>query len=320
LASFRARLTGKRLLLVLDDAADVTQVQPLLPAAAGCAALVTSRSSMLGLTALYGSQSFLLPPLGPDESVDLLSRIVGRQRVVAEPRAAADLIALCGQLPLALRIAAAQLAGLPGRTLADYVSEVRCDPVARLSMGTASAVSVAASLDRSYQRLAEEPRRLLPLLGLLCGGAATAETAAALSQRSPAQSRRLLEDLVGVSLLEPVDQDRYRLPELVGRYAWDKAHEELSAEQRTAAVRGLLDFYLACLANAAQLAPEAVPRGGPAVDEPATGLAFRGPEAAVDWFAAERDTVLTVARYAACQSGDTRAAALVAMLLPAQAA
>jgi DNA-binding SARP family transcriptional activator len=311
-ASFRARLAGARVLLVLDDADDVAQVQPLLPGTLGCAVLVTSRSSMLGLTALYGSQSIRLSPLTEDQSVELMSRLLGAQRVAAEPAPARALAGLCGNQPLALRIAMAQLSGQPGRSIAEYVAELCSgDAVNELCIGRASSISVRWSIDRSYRRLSRDAGRFFQLLGLVHDAVITTGAGAALAGVAESEARALLEDLAAVNLLEPQGGQRYRLPELVGRYAREKACCELGDEVQ-AAGRRLLDHYLGTLANAAAVLSSRA--RGPATPTGPTGRTFCGPAAALAWLAAESETVAAFAQRLAKLVNEPLARALSSQL------
>lgn len=124
-AVLRSALAQRRVLLVLDDASDVSQVLPLLPAGQLCGVLITSRRR---LSTLDAARNERLGPLAPECSGDLLARFVPAERLGAEPAAVRRLVLACGNLPLALRIAAARLAGHPGLTvgeLADRLESAR---------------------------------------------------------------------------------------------------------------------------------------------------------------------------------------------------
>src|SRR5262249_48179701 len=114
-ARFRSVVAGRRLLVVLDNARSAEQVRPLLPGSATCAVLITSRDRLTGLVAREGAHRVPLDVLSPDDSLTLLERIVGPERVRRDPNAVTELARLCGHLPLALRIAAANLANRPHR-------------------------------------------------------------------------------------------------------------------------------------------------------------------------------------------------------------
>jgi DNA-binding SARP family transcriptional activator len=242
LTSFRSALAGTRVLLVLDDADDIAQVQPLLPGTPGCAVLITSQSSMLGLTALYGARSLRLPALTEAQSVELVSGLLGDARVAAEESATRELTRLCDFLPLALRIATAQLAGQPDRSIGDYAAALAgSEPLDELRIGRTSGISVRCAIDRSYHRLSADTGRMFRLLGLLDDDTVTVGAAAAVAGLADAEARILLDELVAVSLLLAVGHARYRLPYLLGRYAREKA-AAAPTEETAAATRRLLDY------------------------------------------------------------------------------
>ncbi len=114
-ARFRTLLAGRRVLIALDDARDAGQVRPLLPGTAGCGVIVTSRNTLPGLP---GSALLDLEVLDQAEARELFRVIVGPERAAAEPEATASVLASCGGLPLAIRIAASRLASRPGWTIA----------------------------------------------------------------------------------------------------------------------------------------------------------------------------------------------------------
>ena len=112
-AMYRSQLSGRRVLVVLDNAASAEQVRPLLPGTAGCLAIVTSRNRLSGLAALDGAQRLTLDMLPPGEAVALIARAAGDERAAADPAATRRLAELCGRLPLALRITADRAAAHP---------------------------------------------------------------------------------------------------------------------------------------------------------------------------------------------------------------
>src|SRR6266511_3563013 len=164
-ALYRSRLAGQRMLVVLDNARDAGQVRPLLPASPGCLALVTSRSRLTGLVARDGATALTLDVLTGEEARALLAWGVGESRVRAEPRAAAALVRLCGHLPLAVRIAAANLSSRPHASIAEYAARLRRDRLRGLEVDDDPAGGLGAAFDLSYDALPADARRLFPLLG-----------------------------------------------------------------------------------------------------------------------------------------------------------
>jgi len=148
-AFFRSRVAGRRLLVVLDNAADATQVLPLLPASPGCGVVVTSRRM---LTALERASHLRLAVLDTGEALALLGRLAGPQRVAAEPEAAAEVARWCGHLPLALRIAGARLAARPAWPVA-VLAERLGDAQRRLDELELAEVGVRASFAVSFAQL-----------------------------------------------------------------------------------------------------------------------------------------------------------------------
>lgn len=160
---YRSLVATKRLLVLLDDAADEAQVRPLLPTGPGCLTLVTSRSPMYGLEA---ARAYELGVLDPSEATDMLAKMAGEHRVKAEPEAAKRLAALCGGLPLALRIAGSRLARRPGWTLEHLVGRL-ADERGRLDELSAGDLAVRGSLTLGYRGLTADEQRLLRRLGAL---------------------------------------------------------------------------------------------------------------------------------------------------------
>jgi DNA-binding SARP family transcriptional activator len=216
-ARYRAELTGRRVLVVLDNAASPSQVRPLLPGDPGTAVLVTSRMDLRGLTATHGASNILVDVLAPDQSAELLANLVGAERVAAEPDATAALAELCGHLPLALRIAGANLAADQHGRVAEHVRRLReGNRLAQLAVDGDDLATVRAALDLSYQRLTPADQELLRKLG----DSPTPElTVASLGGSAPVEVRRALDRLTAAGLLQQLAAGRYRLHELVREYA-----------------------------------------------------------------------------------------------------
>ncbi|MFD5464417.1 BTAD domain-containing putative transcriptional regulator [Kitasatospora sp. NPDC127059] len=253
-ALYRSALAGRRVLVVLDNAATRDHVEPLLPGAAGCAVLITSR---LRLTGLSGAHHLRLDTLPPAEALDLLTRIVGAERVTAEPQAAEEVVRACGLLPLAVRIAASRLAADPGLTLAALAEGLRREHrLAELSDGERT---VEATFALSYHRLDPELARAFRLLSLPETPDLPLPCAAALLGRTEDQADQLLETLVDLNLLHSPRFGRYGFHDLVRDYARGRLAAEEPPAERTAAADRLTDFCLATARNADRAARKAEP-------------------------------------------------------------
>ncbi|MFD0569412.1 NB-ARC domain-containing protein [Kitasatospora gansuensis] len=215
LSLYRSLLTGRRVLVVLDDARDSAQVRSLLPTDPGCAALVTSRHR---LADLVGALPLALDVLSAAEAELLLRRLVGTARVVADPQAAAQVATACGRLPLALRICAARLAARPGwsmRHLADRLA----DQLLLLNELRVGSLDVRASVTPSYLALDPATARAFRLLATATEGSlSTLQAARALDLALPS-AEHLLERLVDAHLLVTDLPGRYRYPVLLRAFA-----------------------------------------------------------------------------------------------------
>ncbi|GAA3150575.1 hypothetical protein GCM10010521_42800 [Streptomyces rameus] len=219
-ALFRSLVHGRRMLIVLDDAAHAEQVRPLVPRGPACV-LVTSRRRQFGLAARDGAYRIELGPLAPRDSVELLARVVGRERVTGQQEAARELARLCGNLPLALRIAAAGLAAKPALSLAELVVDhatctARLD---RLAVEDDVAASLRTAFDASVRSLPEGAARMFGVLGLREQQLITVPDAAAAADLTERAAARQLAVLADHHLLEEVGRERYRFINLIGLYA-----------------------------------------------------------------------------------------------------
>ncbi|EST39464.1 hypothetical protein N566_01835, partial [Streptomycetaceae bacterium MP113-05] len=283
-ALFRSRLAGRRVLALLDNARDAAQVRPLLPGAEGCAALITSRTRMVDLA---GAHLVDLDVMSPEEAMTLFTRIVGRDRVESERQAAMDVVAACGFLPLAIRIAAARLAARRTWTVSVLASKL-ADERRRLDELQAGDQAVKATFELGYSQLDSGQAHAFRLLGLADGPDISLHAAAALLALGPDDAEDVLESLVDTSLLESAAPGRYRFHDLVRLYARQCAErDEQSACRREAALSRLLDFYLATAAGVYALDQP----GERLVDhlaKPARdGLSFPDQTTAIDWLGGE---------------------------------
>ncbi|MFI7673712.1 BTAD domain-containing putative transcriptional regulator [Actinophytocola sp. NPDC049390] len=256
IALYRSHLAGRRVLVVLDDAAGEEQVRPLLPATPGSQALVTSRRR---LDALLGATRWSVPVLAPGDAVALLAAVIGEQRVGGAPEAAEAVVELCGRLPLAVCVAAARLAVHPEWTLEEFRGRL-ADQVGRLDELSVGDLDVRASIELSYQALDEPLRVLLRRLGLLLTPDWPTWVAQELvGEPSTARVERMLERLVETHLLEPLGRDavgqyRYRLHDLIHAFAAERAEAEDPADERAEAVGKVLSSWLALATEADQRA------------------------------------------------------------------
>ncbi|WP_188195968.1 AfsR/SARP family transcriptional regulator [Nonomuraea sp. SYSU D8015] len=243
---FRARLSDRRVLVILDDAADEAQAEQLIPAGAGCAAIVTSRA---GLTALPGAHRLALGVLGTDAAVRLLNTITGRDGLDAEGTTAARLAELCGHLPLALRIAGARLAARPHWPADRLLSRLAAEHD-RLNELTHGSLSVRASLALGYSGLAEPVRALFRRLGLVEAPDFAGWVAAALLGTGSREAEDVLERLLDAQLVEyagvdHVGEARYRMHDLVRLHARERGAADEPPGAAEAALTRLTGAYLA---------------------------------------------------------------------------
>ncbi|MEV0898923.1 BTAD domain-containing putative transcriptional regulator [Actinoplanes sp. NPDC049802] len=210
-ALYRTRLVGRRMLILLDNAAGEDQVAPLLPGAPGCLVLVTSRRQLAGLD---NTRRLALDTLTPADAVALFVRRAGGHPA----ELIAELVELCGRLPLAIRIAAARLRAHPTWTLEHLVERLR-DPRHRLAELEAGQRSVAAAFDLSYRRLGSEARRAYRVLGTHPGPDLDEHVAAALLDVPPVAATQLLHQLMDANLLLEPAAGRYRFHALVRAHA-----------------------------------------------------------------------------------------------------
>ncbi|MFJ4673134.1 AfsR/SARP family transcriptional regulator [Kitasatospora purpeofusca] len=215
-ARYRSLLSGRRVLVLLDNARDAEQVRPLLPGSPGCAVLITGRTR---IGALPNARFTELAVLSADEAVTLLTRTVGGERVAAEPEAARELVRLCGQLPLAVRILAARLACRPGWSIARLVEQLGGERY-RLDVLRAGDLAVEPSFRFGFDQLDAEQARAFRLLAVPEVPDLSPGEVAAVLDRPAAAAEELAESLVDCSMLEiAANPDRYRYHDLLRAFA-----------------------------------------------------------------------------------------------------
>ncbi|MDN3292988.1 BTAD domain-containing putative transcriptional regulator [Streptomyces ficellus] len=292
-ALYRSALDGRRVLVLLDNARDAAQVRPLLPGTAGCAALVTSRVRMVDLA---GAHLVDLDVMSPEEALQLFTKIVGAERVQAERQPALDVVAACGFLPLAIRIAASRLAARRTWTVSVLAAKL-ADERRRLDELQAGDLAVKATFELGYGQLEPAQARAFRLLGLADGPDISLAAAAAVLDLPVQEAEDLLESLVDTSLLESAAPGRYRYHDLVRLYARACAErDEQPPGERDLALSRLLDFYLATAVRVFAMERP----GDTTVDhlEPTryAGLEFGNRHDALDWLYAEGTCLLACAR------------------------
>jgi DNA-binding SARP family transcriptional activator/tetratricopeptide (TPR) repeat protein/DNA-binding XRE family transcriptional regulator len=253
-ALLRTRLEGRRILLLLDNALDAQQVRPLLPAAPGSAVIVTARDRMTGLIARDGAGAVVVRPLPEAEAAALLVASMGERGGGEPPAVVAELAGLCAHLPLALRIAAANLAARPSYRLADYVATLASgDRLTGLAVPEDEQAAVRLAFELSCDTLKPELRRLFRLAGLVPGPDFTAPAVAALAGIATSQAESLLDRLAARNLIDEHAHGRYRLHDLLRLYAAELAAAEESAAGRDSAIDRLAAYAMAAVRSASEM-------------------------------------------------------------------
>jgi tetratricopeptide (TPR) repeat protein/transcriptional regulator with XRE-family HTH domain len=309
-ARWRDYAAGRKILLVLDDAAGHEQVRPLLPGTAGSLVLVTSRRR---LAALPDATVISLDTLEPEEAAELFARVTARPTIRTADAAVGQITRLCGYLPLAIGMLAGQLRHHPAWTAAGLAVGL-ATAQDRLAEMHAENLSVAAAFDLSYADLTGDRQRLFRRLGLVPGPSIDAHSAAALDGTTLAEARRGLDELYDQHLLTEPAPGRYVLHDLLREHARTLAAAGDPAESDAATGR-LLDYYL----HTALAAARHLPSWDPFWDAAGTLPPARPPECAppistsgqaTAWLDAERANLQAAAGYAAA-SGRLRHAMLI---------
>ncbi|RSM44849.1 transcriptional regulator, XRE family protein [Amycolatopsis balhimycina DSM 5908] len=227
----RVLLDSRRVLVVLDNATDEAHVRPLLATGRGCLTLITCRRALGGLEHV---RRLWLDPLSRAAAVELLSVTVGSARVEAEPEVAAELVRLCGHLPLAVRIAANRLANRPHWSFAYLVNELR-DARLRLSSLSSGDLQVRSAFEISYRRLSAAARVLFRRLAAVPGPDFGIELAEVVSAATEPQVRLHLEELAEANLVQATQTTgRFQFHDLIRIYAAERleADEQVAARER----------------------------------------------------------------------------------------
>ena len=241
---YRSMLAGTRTLVVLDNARDVDQVRPLLPASPGCLVLVTSRNRLAGLVANEGACPVTLDVLPEPAARELLTYRLGPSRVNAEGEAVTELAASCAGLPLALGIAATRAAARPDFTLAALAAELRDEPGRLDALGTGDpASSLREVFSWSHQQLGHSAGRLFRLISVYPGPEVSVEAAASIADVAVPDAQRALSELTNASLLAERSPGRYHCHDLLRAYAAEQASGWDGQVEVRAARHRMLEHY-----------------------------------------------------------------------------
>jgi tetratricopeptide (TPR) repeat protein len=300
-ALYRSMLEGKRILVLIDNAASEGQVRPLLPAASTCMAIVTSRSRLSGLVAREGASRMTLDVLSAEEALGLLRDTIGPGRVDAELQAAAELARRCAYLPLALRIIAERISNSPHTSLADFAVDLaRADSqLDALHVDEDELSDVRAVFSWSYRALTENTARMFRLLGVHVGADISTAAAATVAGLTIARTRSLLDALTAAHLLQNPARDRYVLHDLLRVYAAERADADETPEQLSVVRRRLYSWYLGMAEEGRKVIlpySQAVP-----LSPVAAGVQLVPPatvDEAMRWFEQERLNLLDMIRQA----------------------
>lgn len=288
---WRRELGRRRSVIVLDNAASSEQILPLLPTEPTAVVLVTSRRR-LSHPDVTPSQT--LPVMNRGEGLELLALSVGRARVEAEPDAAADVVRLCGYLPLAIRLAGARLAHRRGWRFADLAEQMAGATPAPLHLAGERS-TVAGAFAASYEPLSESTRRVFRFLGLYPGNRFSPLAVAALTGLTVAEAHAAIDDLVDRNLVEDLDSRQYRLHDLMRQYSVELCTRIDSPSDRRLALAQLFDFTLEVALRVAETIEPIV------IGSQVTHLPFNRPELveaigepSAEWLEAERADLVTM--------------------------
>jgi DNA-binding SARP family transcriptional activator/tetratricopeptide (TPR) repeat protein len=306
-ALWRAQLSRRRAVVILDDAARHDQIRPLLPTAGRCLILITTRRR---LPDLEGARALTLDVLSVDDAITLFRRIAGTGRAHDEDDVATA-VQLCGRLPLAIQLTAGRLAQDYPPRLADLVEELSQSP-ARLGGAGAASPELISAFDLSYRALEPDHQRLFRLLGVSPCAHVSLLAAAALGGGTLAEAEKALAALLDHHLLARAPAGQFRFHDLIRGYAAVRAaREDPEPEQRQAAGR-LLDYYLYAADQADRvLLPFRRRMPVSVTHPPAASPALRTQEDAAAWLESEWRNILQAAQHAGRHEWQQKCADLI---------
>lgn len=303
LGLYRSLVADRRMLIVLDNAYDASQVAPLLPGSDTCTVLITSRRNLTGLISAYGASSLELDVLSAFEAAELLARGVGPERVAREPAAAAELVDWCSGSPLALSIVSARARTHPEFPLEVLTDELR-DATARLDAFDSGDrySNLRAVLSWSLQALTPAQSTMFAFVGLAYGPDISLEATARMTNLAEPKTKAHLRALEDVRLIQQPLPGRFRMHDLVRLYSVERAHDMLDVDIRHDALNRLTNFYLqTAYASRLRLRPDDVPLGL----EPESntrGDRFNDTSSALAWLDANHPCLLATVQAAAKDS------------------
>jgi len=281
-ALWRSRLSGKRAIIVLDNALNAAQVEPLIPGTPGCVVLVTSRHTMASLD---GAELVTLGVLPEEAAAELLGDVPG-ESATSEPLISLRIARLCGCLPLAVRLAAGRIRQRPQLHLENLAEEL-ADTRRRLTSLREGSRDIEAAFELSYQALEPAPRATFRRLGLNPGPDITVETAASLADVTSAEAERQLEELLTQSLVQEAAPGRFVLHDLIRDYADERAVTEDGEEECEASRQRLLTMLTGKAMDVDRELSQAAQNNEPA-----------GAIWAKRWLESERTNIVAAARLA----------------------
>ncbi|GAA3092390.1 AfsR/SARP family transcriptional regulator [Streptosporangium carneum] len=306
-ALYRSLLADRRLLIVLDNAATPDQVRPLLPGSSPSRVVITSRDSLRGLFVTHDVHGIVLDVLSPAEASALLTSLLGPTRADLEIDSLAELARLCGHLPLALRLAAAQLTGRPALRVGDLVAKLgQENRLNVLDLEEDPHIGVRAAFGLSYRSLPGTTRRLFRLLGTGLGPSVSLHAAAALSGLSLQDTEASLNRLATAHLIQPAEEGRWQMHDLLRVYAAERARSEEPETELDAVQTRLFDWYL----HTAGAAADRIDANRIPIDVTAARPHFPGPvlgtlEQALNWLETERPALVAAIHRAAAEKHPT---------------
>ena len=297
---YRSLLADKRMLVVLDDALNAAQVLPLLPSSPESVAVVTSRLRLSSLAA-RGGRVIQLDRLDTDAALELLARMIGDDRVRAQPHAARQLVELCARVPLAICVAGARLAARSRWPVSEMVDAMVHERERLAALRMEDDMAVRSALDVSYGALPAGAARMYRLLSLFPGLQFDSGVAAATATVSRADAKRLLGTLTDANLLDDT-VGGYRFHDLTRLHARELAEQAEPGSAREEAVRRMLDWYLATAGSASLTVTPYRRKDDLVLDvryQPAETVRFASSGAALEWLDRELPNVVATAQLAA---------------------